>query len=145
MQDELGWNTYDFGARNYDPWTARWNQIDPLAEDFYSFSTYNAMMNDPINLIDPDGMAPEDWFKNQKGDIVWYDNSSESFENDEGKWENIGENLSDVKKNLGIDGVKTFEFTEIDAMLFTGVGTRGRRGGAPMPVFLKEEYSCHMI
>ena len=65
-QEELGLNWHDFGARNYDAALGRWMNIDPLAEDFYSYSPYNAMMNDPINYIDPDGMAA-DWINNRDG------------------------------------------------------------------------------
>ncbi|MGC4040331.1 MAG: RHS repeat-associated core domain-containing protein [Flavobacterium sp.] len=32
-QDELGWNVYDYGARNYDPAVARWTTVDPLIND----------------------------------------------------------------------------------------------------------------
>ena len=33
--------------------------VDPLAEKFPSMNPYNAMGNDPVNMIDPDGMAPK--------------------------------------------------------------------------------------
>lgn len=59
-EEELGLNWHDFGARNHDASIGRWTSIDPLAEDFYSFSTYNSMMNDPINFVDPDGRSA-DW------------------------------------------------------------------------------------
>ncbi|MEO9514056.1 MAG: RHS repeat-associated core domain-containing protein [Flavobacteriaceae bacterium] len=56
-EQELGLNTYDFGARNYMPGLGRWTTIDPLAEGFMEYSPYNAMMNNPIMFIDPDGRA----------------------------------------------------------------------------------------
>ena len=56
-EEELGLNTYDFGARNYMPDLGRWTTIDPLAEDFVNYTPYNSMMNNPVMFIDPDGRA----------------------------------------------------------------------------------------
>jgi RHS repeat-associated protein len=68
LQDELGLAMYDFGARNYDPAIGRWMNIDNLSEDYYDYSPYNYVFNDPVKYIDPDGNGPEDcgccdWFK----------------------------------------------------------------------------------
>ena len=54
LNEELG--LYDYGARNYDPTTARWLQVDPLAGDYASMSPYNYVLNNPLIFIDPDGM-----------------------------------------------------------------------------------------
>ncbi|WP_028904245.1 RHS repeat-associated core domain-containing protein [Prevotella sp. P6B4] len=35
-----GLNTYDYGARQYDPILARWDREDPLAEDYRGISPY---------------------------------------------------------------------------------------------------------
>ncbi|MGE0773082.1 MAG: DUF6443 domain-containing protein [Cyclobacteriaceae bacterium] len=56
IQDGLDLDTYDFGARMYDPSDGRWWSPDPLAEKFYSMSPYVAMANNPIRYIDPNGM-----------------------------------------------------------------------------------------
>lgn len=50
-----GLNTYDYGARQYNPVTARWDRVDPLCEKFYSISPYVYCVNNPVNAIDPDG------------------------------------------------------------------------------------------
>ena len=50
-----GLNTYDYGARQYNPITARWDRPDPLAEKYYPYSPYVYCLNNPIRLIDPDG------------------------------------------------------------------------------------------
>lgn len=55
LQDELGLNMYDYGARNYDPALGRWMNIDPKAEKYYSLSPYVYVADNPVNAIDPDG------------------------------------------------------------------------------------------
>ena len=50
-----GLNTYDYGARQYNPVTARWDRMDPLAEKYYSINPYAYCAGNPIMFIDPDG------------------------------------------------------------------------------------------
>ncbi|MCD0476767.1 DUF6443 domain-containing protein [Flavobacterium sp. EDS] len=56
LQDELGLNMYDYGARNYDSALGRWMNIDPKAELYYSMSPYVYVANNPMRYIDPNGM-----------------------------------------------------------------------------------------
>ena len=48
-------NSVDYGARIYDPRVGRWMSVDPLENDYPSWSSYNYVMDDPINSVDPDG------------------------------------------------------------------------------------------
>ncbi len=50
-------NAYDFGARILDPRVGRWLSTDPMADQFPSVSSYNAMGNNPVMMVDPDGKA----------------------------------------------------------------------------------------
>lgn len=55
MQDEMGLNLLDYGARFYDAVLGRWHSVDPLVEKFISLNPYCNVGNNPITRIDPDG------------------------------------------------------------------------------------------
>lgn len=45
----------DYGWRNYMPELGRWNAMDQLSEKYHYASPYAYVMNNPINMYDPDG------------------------------------------------------------------------------------------
>lgn len=49
---------YYYGARYYNPKWSIWLSVDPLAEKLPHASPYAYCLNNPINLIDPDGRFP---------------------------------------------------------------------------------------
>jgi len=66
---------YDFGARWYAPYSARWSTPDPLSEKYYSISPYAYCAGNPVNLVDPTGM---DWYtNNETGYYTWFEGNEE--------------------------------------------------------------------
>ena len=51
-------NYIDYGARFYNPTTLRWNTQDPMAEKYQRYSPYNYCVNNPISLVEDDGLNP---------------------------------------------------------------------------------------
>jgi RHS repeat-associated protein len=70
LNDDLGLNLSDYGARWYDANLGRWWGVDPMGEKYGAWSGYNYGMDNPIRFIDPDGMAVTDWYKDQDGMII---------------------------------------------------------------------------
>src|SRR5690606_35869173 len=54
---------YYYGARYYDPRLSIFISVDPLAEEFVGWTPYHYVHNNPINLIDPTGMAANGWIE----------------------------------------------------------------------------------
>ena len=67
-----GETNYEYhGARYYNRELGRYMSVDPLAQQFFGWSSYNYTMDNPINMVDPTGMAAEGWIgktaKNEDG------------------------------------------------------------------------------
>jgi uncharacterized protein RhaS with RHS repeats len=47
-----------FGYREYDPFTGKWTTKDPLLFGGGDSNLYGYVLGDPVNLVDPEGLAP---------------------------------------------------------------------------------------
>ena len=56
-----GLDTYDYGARQYDPVTARWDRVDPLCEKYYDASPYAYCGGNPVKYVDADGREKKEY------------------------------------------------------------------------------------
>ena len=60
LDEELGLNWYYYGVRYYDPWSGRFLSIDPMGGKYPSYSVYVYVLDNPLRLLDPDGLESYD-------------------------------------------------------------------------------------
>ena len=96
---------------------SRWFSPDPLSDEFPSWSPYNFVYNNPIRMVDPTGLAPEDWIKNNKtGQFEWR-NEVTSVSNTPKNYTYVGKTDNSIVENLF--GQSSYKTSDWDAGLIS--------------------------
>ena len=113
LDDEGNLNLYHANARGYDPILGRFNQIDPLSDSYPDWSSYAYGLNNPINMIDPTGMAPLvhlRWINRKEYLVV-----------------DKGDNLFDIIRFMDEHGISSLTFEDGDIIDERGYGIEGAK------------------
>ena len=113
-----GLNTYDYGARQYDPILARWDRVDPLAEKNPNITPYHFCHNDPVNRIDPNGM---DDYYTREGKYLGTNKAKTDniYVTDEGQYRHT----KDGKYVINVSSRVALNETELDADAYSKIFT----------------------
>jgi RHS repeat-associated protein len=121
LQNELGLDWHDYGARMYDAQLGRFFTQDRFADKYFTLSPYSYAANDPINLVDINGDSI--WFTIKDNVVTMH--VTGKVMNLSSKDTDMDETVSDISKGLAssfsgkitIDGKKYKMNTSIDLQI----------------------------
>ncbi len=97
LDQSHGLNQYDYSARLLDNAYGRFTTMDPHGENYYSWSPYVYVGNNPMKLTDPTGM---DWYEAENGNVTWRRSQDKEYKDEDGNvYKNIGTEYLYVSKN----------------------------------------------
>ena len=122
LDDRAGLNWYDYSARMKDDWG--FTTMDPHSENYYSWSPYVYVGNNPMRLTDPTGM---DWFVNNETGELIYDQTAKEVgdlgESYQKSWTRLGENsMFDTKDYTPSDNSYMYMSQESAEKFIDGTG-----------------------
>ncbi len=115
-EEELGINSYDYGARSYMPDLGRWKSIDPHADSYFSITPYSSFANNPISFVDPTGE-----------DILFWQWKKDTELTSGGTWEQVAYDQLDKETQKGIEN---FAKTESGKAFFSSFANKGDKLGS---------------
>ena len=101
-----GLNEYDFGARQYYSAVPAFTRIDPLCESFTHLSPYLYCANNPVNLVDRNGLAPSEEEAARMADYVYGQEKVKLT----GGWKESQRNIDNLVMTVDKSGFKSSLF-----------------------------------